>query len=85
MTPPPDSHLTDALLTLERFAHSIGTTTDVLLSVAATALADHIKQTGELNLPLQIGLPSQQCSYCPFGHNHPPKDLPLNVIPGDWE
>lgn len=77
----PDTLSQADTILLQNFATQLGITPSTLIHLAAHAIADHLRQTSSLTLPLSIGLPSPQCSTCPHSRAHPPATAPLHLLP----
>lgn len=87
-TPQQDISLTEAdATTIEAFALKNGMETGTLLSMAAHALAERIRTTGGIFMPMHIGPVSSHCLTCPLGQQRQtPPDVPslTKIVSGPW-
>jgi hypothetical protein len=68
---------------VEAFAQENGLTLDALVGMTIHGLAQQIRSTGTLTLPLQIGPSSPQCQACPFSRLSQAKAVG-NIVRGPW-
>lgn len=74
------------LAAVSAFAAQSGLDTSTLIRLSVQAMAAHIRQHGTLTLPVQIGVSSPFCVFCP--HSRAQKPMAStgtnNIVPGPW-
>ena len=67
--------------TLNTFAFRIGISGQDLVRMAIASLAQQIRQTDDMSLPIQIA-PSPHCTHCPFAiHYHAQHGTTSKIVP----